>query len=169
MRCWDPGTTVLISPYLMHRDAVAWPEPQRFWPERWLDASGYDGREGQRTDGSSGRPGMRMHSALADMGPNGAPIRAATRCSAVRISLCRRQHVFAARLAAGLRLARMRACRFCAGAFVPFGAGRRNCIGTGATIFDLLCCIGSTIAAATTCNLAIMARWSPDSSRCRVH
>ncbi len=88
VRCWwDSGTTVLISPYLMHRNAAAWPEPQRFWPERWLDAGGSDGRAGQQTDGSAGRPGMRMHSALADMGPNGASIRAAVYCSAVWMCL----------------------------------------------------------------------------------
>ena len=57
----------------MHRGAAAWREPQRFWPERWLDAGGSDDSTAERrTDGSAGRPGMRMHSALADMGTNGA-------------------------------------------------------------------------------------------------
>lgn len=32
-----PGTLVLISPYVVHRDARHFPEPEQFRPERWLD------------------------------------------------------------------------------------------------------------------------------------
>ena len=36
------GTLVLISPWLLHRRAAAWPDPERFVPERFLD-TGVDG------------------------------------------------------------------------------------------------------------------------------
>ncbi|MES4888884.1 cytochrome P450 [Streptomyces sp. NPDC096012] len=36
----DAGSTVLVCPYTAHRDAREHPEPDRFRPERWLDATG---------------------------------------------------------------------------------------------------------------------------------
>ncbi len=30
------GTQVIVCPWVMHRDARFFPEPSRFWPERWL-------------------------------------------------------------------------------------------------------------------------------------
>jgi cytochrome P450 len=68
------GTTVLVAPYIMHRDARFWDRPTEFVPERWLAADGEAGASGAMT-------------ALSGMGPNGA--------------------------------------------YMPFGAGPRNCIGTG--------------------------------------
>jgi cytochrome P450 len=47
-----PGQTVWLSPWVMHRDARWFPEPQRFRPERWLQGesggSGGSGGEGLR-------------------------------------------------------------------------------------------------------------------------
>lgn len=35
-RCTAPaGTTIFISPYLIHRDPRYWPDPHRFAPHRW--------------------------------------------------------------------------------------------------------------------------------------
>jgi unspecific monooxygenase len=34
----EPGHSVLFAPYLVHRDQRWWPEPEMFWPERWLTA-----------------------------------------------------------------------------------------------------------------------------------
>ncbi|MFF4340596.1 cytochrome P450 [Kitasatospora sp. NPDC001540] len=34
----EAGTTVLLSPYLTHRDPQLWPEPEEFRPQRFLDA-----------------------------------------------------------------------------------------------------------------------------------
>lgn len=31
------GTTVLVSPYVMHRDPTVWEEPEAFRPERWQE------------------------------------------------------------------------------------------------------------------------------------
>ncbi|MDJ1137314.1 cytochrome P450 [Streptomyces iconiensis] len=36
----DPGTTVLVCPYTAQRDAHEHPAPDRFSPERWLEAGG---------------------------------------------------------------------------------------------------------------------------------
>jgi cytochrome P450 len=37
-----PGTNVLFSPWVVHRDPRWFPEPDRFRPERWADAPGPD-------------------------------------------------------------------------------------------------------------------------------
>ncbi|MEU3492218.1 cytochrome P450 [Kitasatospora cineracea] len=34
----EAGTTVLLSPYLTHRDPELWPDPEEFRPQRFLDA-----------------------------------------------------------------------------------------------------------------------------------
>ena len=37
------GTTILVSPYLLHRDARNWNDPDAFRPERWLEPGGTPG------------------------------------------------------------------------------------------------------------------------------
>ena len=70
------GTTLLVSPYLLHRSEAQWgADAAQFRPDRWLDAGG------------AVRP-----DALRGMGANGA--------------------------------------------YVPFGAGPRNCIGTGFAMME---------------------------------
>ena len=70
------GTTVLVSPYLLHRSAAHWgADAETFRPDRWLDAQG-----ALRPD------------ALRGMGANGA--------------------------------------------YVPFGAGPRNCVGAGFAMME---------------------------------
>jgi len=51
----EAGTTVLISPYVIHRDAAFWQAPDAFDPSRFLD-----------------QDGAVVASALSGMGPNGA-------------------------------------------------------------------------------------------------
>jgi cytochrome P450 len=70
------GTTVLVAPYLLHRDARKWERPLEFDPDRWLE---------KKTGGKAEYP-------LRGMGPNGA--------------------------------------------YVPFGAGPRVCIGTGFAMME---------------------------------
>jgi cytochrome P450 len=36
----DPGSVVVVSPYLMHHDAGLWPDPERFDPDRFLPGRG---------------------------------------------------------------------------------------------------------------------------------
>ena len=52
----ERGTTVLVAPYLLHRDRRHWKDPERFYPERWLEWLG------------EGNNAMALMSGL---GPNG--------------------------------------------------------------------------------------------------
>lgn len=69
------GTTILVSPWAMHRNPQKWPQPEAFQPERWGDLL-------------AAKPAMAE---LSNMGTNGV--------------------------------------------YLPFGAGPRNCIGTGNSFF----------------------------------
>ena len=59
-----PGTTLLVSPWLLHRSPAAWDRPREFWPERWLPL----------LIGAppTGPGGLRCGAALAGLGANGA-------------------------------------------------------------------------------------------------
>ena len=72
------GTTVLVSPWVLHRDSSRWQEPEAFKPERWI-------------------PLLETKSYMSEMSGLGSN-----------------------------------------GAYVPFGAGPRNCIGTGFAMMEAL-------------------------------
>ncbi|CAK0782573.1 hypothetical protein CVIRNUC_005785 [Coccomyxa viridis] len=72
------GTTVLVSPWVLHRDSSVWQEPEAFKPERWM-------------------PLLETKSYMSEMSGLGSN-----------------------------------------GAYVPFGAGPRNCIGTGFAMMEAL-------------------------------
>jgi cytochrome P450 len=72
------GTTVLVSPWILHRDSSRWQEPEAFKPERWL-------------------PLLETRSYMSELSSLGSN-----------------------------------------GAYVPFGAGPRNCIGTGFAMMEAL-------------------------------
>ena len=44
------GTTIPVSPYLLHRDARNWDDPDAFRPERWLEPGGTPGGSREATD-----------------------------------------------------------------------------------------------------------------------
>lgn len=48
----QPGTTILVSPYIMHRSEQAWQDPQSFKPERWCE---YQQQKGSTTSSSTTR------------------------------------------------------------------------------------------------------------------
>jgi len=69
-----PKTSVLVSPYLLHRDAESWgPHPRRFSPfERWSNLLLRGGGEGSNGGSSGGGPGgLRSMPLLAGLGPDG--------------------------------------------------------------------------------------------------
>ena len=70
---WElpPKTSVLVSPYLLHRDSASWEHPRRFLPERWLPLLLPQG-EGAEKRNSGGPGGLRSMPLLAGLGPNGA-------------------------------------------------------------------------------------------------
>ena len=62
-----PGTTLLVSPWLLHRDPRVWHAPRSFVPARWrplLEAAPGDGPGGLRCG--------RLLAANGGLGPNGA-------------------------------------------------------------------------------------------------
>lgn len=74
---WDlpPGTSVLVSPYLLHRDSESWEHPRRFLPERWLPMLLQGGENTEKRNvggGGSGPGGIRSMPLLAGLGPNGS-------------------------------------------------------------------------------------------------
>ncbi len=79
------GTTVLVSPWILHRDSSRWPEPAAFKPERWL-------------------PLLETRAYMNEMSSLGS-----------------------------------------SGAYVPFGAGPRNCIGTGFAMMEAMLLLACTL------------------------
>jgi cytochrome P450 len=45
------GTTVVLPPWVCHRDGQFWQQPDAFRPRRWLDGTGGDGSDGEAGDG----------------------------------------------------------------------------------------------------------------------
>ena len=83
------GTTLLVSPYLLHRCPALWPDAASFTPQRWLDEAG----EAHAVDAMKG---MGVH-----------------------------------------------------GAYIPFGAGPRNCVGAGFAMMEAVLVLSALCRAVT--------------------
>jgi len=84
------GTTVLVSPYILHRDPEHWERPDEFLPQRWAPLQAAPGYQGGT--------------------------------------------VFMSNVGEAVN-----------GAYVPFGAGPRNCIGTGFAMMEAILVIASVV------------------------
>ena len=95
-----PGTTLLVSPYLLHRDPTVWHAPRTFSPDRWLpllaDAP---------PDGPGGLRCGRLLASNGGLGPNGA--------------------------------------------YAPFGAGPRACVGASLAALEFVVVLRALLRAAT--------------------
>ena len=86
MTSLDAGTTVLVSPWVLHRDRNRWQDPEAFQPERWL-------------------PLLETKSYMSELSGLGSN-----------------------------------------GAYIPFGAGPRNCIGTGFAMLEAVLVLARSLA-----------------------
>lgn len=139
------GTTVLVCPYLLHRDPAVWgPDAASFRPERWLELARQQSR-GAATAPAAGCP----HSSSEPSHAEASPPASAAGCPHSAVPPADGASV-AGGVSAVHGVEGGFSSAFLAGlgpnsAYVPFGAGQRNCVGTGFAMTEAILVLATVL------------------------
>ena len=166
------GTTILVSPYIMHRSEQSWQDPQEFKPTRWHQYQQHrsnnttaTGRSSStvssNTVSSSSSSSSISNSSISNSSQGTHSNGSKAYVAASEQSIAMNTHDAPAASEAepassgrqanspgsvpkqGLRPGSVNILSGMGpnGAYIPFGAGPRNCIGTGTILIVVFCCL----------------------------
>ena len=156
------GTTILVSPYIMHRSEQSWQDPQEFKPTRWHRYQQHRSNNTTATGRSSSTVSSNSVSSSSNISSQGTHSNGSEAYVAEsEQSIAMNTHDAPAASEAepassgrqanspgnvpkqGLRPGSVNILSGMGpnGAYIPFGAGPRNCIGTGTILIVVFCCL----------------------------